>query len=229
MPAALQGNIHRYDFGPVIGAELSDTRPALIISNDDFNSNPEYDVAIAIPTSTTMPASVHSDQHVHIVASDSWASAWQIKTVDRDKLGDVVGQATPDELEDVLDALALRFDHRHPSGEIQTAAGPLSIAAGTLWDLTLADLRHGRYQPTVLVLDYNAGNNMAITVDVTPGEPSPHSPTSAPVTILDSERVATARVHRVRSIDASERELRPAGSVRSEDVGVVIDKLMMLL
>ena len=79
------------------------------------------------------------------------------------------------------------------------------------------------------MLDYNAGNNMAITVDVTPGEPSTLSPTSAPVTILDSERVATARVHRVRSIDASERELRPAGSVRSEDVGVVIDKLMMLL
>ena len=229
MPNARQGDIHWHDFGPVIGAELSSRRPALVISNDDFNSSPEYDVAMVIPTSSTMPAYTHSDQHVFIAASGSWASAWQVKATDRDQLDGFVGQATPDELEDVLDALALRFDHRHPSGEIQTAAGPLSIAAGTLWDLTLADLRHGRYQPTVLVLDYNAGNNMAITVDVTPGEPSTLSPTSAPVTILDSERVATARVHRVRSIDASERELRPAGSVRSEDVGVVIDKLTMLL
>ena len=229
MPNARQGDIHWHDFGPVIGAELSSRRPALVISNDDFNSSPEYDVAMVIPTSTTMPAYAHSDQHVFMAASGSWASTWQVKAADRDQLDGFVGQATPDELEDVLDALALRFDQRHPSGEIQTAAGPLSIAAGTLWDLTLAEPRHERYQPTVLVLDYNAGNNMAITVDVTPGEPSPHSPTSAPVTILDTERIATARVHRVRSIDASERELQPAGLVRPEDVDAVIDKLMTLL
>ena len=185
-------------------------------------------MAIAIPTSTTMPAIVHSDQHVHIVASDSWASR-QIKTVYQDKLDDVVGRATPDELEDVLDALFLRFDQRHDAGEIQTAEGPLPIAAGTLWNLTLAGPGRGEFQTMVLVLDYNAGNDMAIVVQITPGEPSPHSPTSAPVTILDIERIATARVHTVRSIDASERELQPAGLVSPEDVDIVIDKLMTLL
>ena len=70
---------------------------------------------------------------------------------------------------------------------------------------------------------------MAIVVQITPGEPSPQSPTSAPVTILDIERIATARVHTVRSIDASERELQPAGLVSPEDVDIVIDKLMTLL
>ena len=229
MPTARQGDILWHDFGPVIGAELSSRRPALVISNDDFNFSPEYDVAMVIPTSSAMPAYAHSDQHVFMAVSGSWASTWQVKAVDRDQLDGFVGQATPEELEDVLDALALRFDQRHHSGEIQTAAGPLSIAAGTLWDLTLAEPRHQRYQPTVLVLDYNAGNNMAITVDVTPGEPTPQSPTSVPVTILDTERISTARVHRVRSIDASERELQPAGAVRPEDVDAVIDKLMTLL
>ena len=229
MPTPLQGDIYSYYFGSVIGAELSDTRPALIISNDDFNSSRKYDVAIAIPTSTTMPAIVHSDQHVHIVASGSWASARQIKTVYQDKLDDVVGRATPDELEDVLDALFLRFDQRHDAGEIQTAEGPLPIATGTLWNLTLAEPGRGGFQTMVLVLDYNAGNDMAIVVQITPGEPSPQSPTSAPVTILDIERIATARVHTVRSIDASERELQPAGLVSPEDVDIVIDKLMTLL
>ena len=28
MPGALRGNVHWYDYGPVIGAELSDNRPA---------------------------------------------------------------------------------------------------------------------------------------------------------------------------------------------------------
>ena len=55
MPTARQGDIHWHDFGPVIGAELSSRRPALVISNDDFNFSPEYDVAMVIPTSTTVP------------------------------------------------------------------------------------------------------------------------------------------------------------------------------
>ena len=65
MPNVLQGNIYNdYDFGPGIGAELSGCRPALIISNDGFNSSREYGTAIAIPTSTSMPAEVHSRQHL---------------------------------------------------------------------------------------------------------------------------------------------------------------------
>ena len=54
MPPARQGDIHWYQFGPVIGAELSDHRPALIMSGDDVNR--ELEMAIALPTSTTMPA-----------------------------------------------------------------------------------------------------------------------------------------------------------------------------
>ena len=33
MPTAQQGDIHDYDFGPVIGAELSGQRPARVISD----------------------------------------------------------------------------------------------------------------------------------------------------------------------------------------------------
>ena len=49
-----QGDIHDYEFGPVIGAELSGRRPALVISNDEFNGH--YRTAVALPMSTTMPA-----------------------------------------------------------------------------------------------------------------------------------------------------------------------------
>ena len=72
-PAARQGGIYCYDFGPIHGAELSCRRRALVISNDDFNSSPQYDVVIVIPTSGRMPPTVFEDQHVHLVASDSWA------------------------------------------------------------------------------------------------------------------------------------------------------------
>ena len=77
-----------------------------------------------------------------------------------------------------------------------------------------------------MVLDYNAGNNMAITVEVALGEPRPGSPVAVPITILDIGAAASARVNIVRAVDASERELTPANIVRPEDVDAVIDKLL---
>ena len=55
------------------------------------------------------------------------------------------------------------------------------------------------------------------------------SPVAAPVTIPGSGQVASARVHVVRSIDASERDLTPAGEIGPEDVGAVINKMQALL
>ena len=70
---------------------------------------------------------------------------------------------------------------------------------------------------------------MTITVDVAHGAPIAGSPVAAPVTILRSAQVASAPVHLVRSIDASERVLAPAGETGPEDVDAVIDKLQALL
>ena len=53
MTPALRGSVFRYHFGPVIGAELSGQRAALIISGDDVNQAHQY--YIALPTSTSMP------------------------------------------------------------------------------------------------------------------------------------------------------------------------------
>ena len=227
MPAARQGDIHWYDFGPDIGAELSGRRPALVISNNEFNGR--YGVAIAVPTSTTMPRGELSRQHVLIPASNSWASAWHVKTEDEGKLGDLIGQASPDELEDVVEALGLRLDQRHAPGQITTRRGTFPMEAGTVWRLSLTDPVRGEFQATVLVLDYNHGNKMAITVGVAPGAPSANSPVAAPVTILRRGQVVSARVHVVRSIDASERDLTPAGEIDPQDVDAVIDKLQTLL
>ena len=74
-----------------------------------------------------------------------------------------------------------------------------------------------------------AGNKMTITVDLAHGAPSAGSRIAAPVTILRSGQVASARVHLVRSIDASKRVLAPAGETGPEDVDAVIDKLQALL
>ena len=226
MPHARQGDIHWYDFGPVIGAELSGRRPALIISNNDFNR--AFGVAIALPLSHTMPAEENRRQHVHIAASDSWASAWQIKSIDQGRLGDRIGRASPDEMDAVLESLLLRLGQQHAPGWIQTAVGLLPVGAGTLWDLTLRNPGQAERQVPALVLDYNAGNGMAITVEVALGEPRPGSPVVVPITIQDT-CAAGARVNIVRAIDLSERDILPANVVEPEDVNFVIERLLECL
>ena len=59
--------------------------------------------------SRTMPAQENRRQHVHIAPSDSWASAWQIKSIDQARLGDRIGRASPDEMDAVLESLLLRL------------------------------------------------------------------------------------------------------------------------
>ena len=224
MPIARQGDIHWYNFGPVIGAELSSLRPALVISNDDFNR--AFGVAIALPMSSTMPAEIHRRQHIYISASNSWASAWQMKSVDRDKLGDRIGKASPDEMDAVIEALLVRLNLRDDPVWIQTAVGLFPIGAGTVANLTLTGPDWDERHVSVLALNYNAGNNMAITVEVELGESRPGSPVAVRVTLLDIGVAAYARVNIVRAIDASERDLVPTNMVRLEDVDAVIDKLL---
>ena len=70
MPGALRGNVHWYDYGPVIGAELSDNRPALVISNDVTNR--QLELCITAPMSTAMPDVRFRMHHTRIEEADSW-------------------------------------------------------------------------------------------------------------------------------------------------------------
>ena len=100
MATALRGNIHWHDFGPVIGAELSGNRPTLILSNNSLNKS--LTTAITVPTSKTEPQERFRRQHIWLNESESYASARQLKSVLQDNLGECIGQAASQELEDVI-------------------------------------------------------------------------------------------------------------------------------
>ena len=223
-----QGDIHDYEFGPVIGAELSGRRPALIISTDEFNGS--YGMAIALPMSTTMPAERYrTRQHVYIADTSSWASTRQVKAVHQRRLGAIMGRASPDELDDVIESLARRFTARHTPGEVATPDGIVPIGAGSLWQLPVTGPDGGTFVTTVLIVDYNAGNNLAITVEVEAREPRAGAPGDVPITLLESNVAATALVQRVRTIDARERDLTAAGRARPEEVGAVISRFLSMI
>ena len=228
MPSARQGDIYDYDFGPVIGAELSGRRPALIISNNGFNE--AFGTAIALPMSSSIPAERYrTRQHVYVAGSGSWSSTRQVRAVHQRRLGSLMGRASIDELDDIIESLARRFTATHRPGAVATADGIMPIDAGTLWRLPVIGPGGGTFFTTVLVIDYNAGNNLAITVEVEERGPRPGFPSEVPVTVQGSNVAATALIQRVRTIDVGERDLTAAGRTRPESAGAVIGRLIAMI
>ena len=155
MPRAIRGSVHWYDFGPLVGNELSGRRPALIISNTDLNRG--LSVAIALPLSTSTPSPRHLHNHVFIESTGSWASARQIKTIDQQKLGDKIAEASPIELEMAVEVLIERLASA-------SYAGTGLIESGTLLDVGFQDESDSSQTMRVIVLDYNRANGRSCPV-----------------------------------------------------------------
>ena len=203
MPPAIRGSVHWYDFGPLVGNELSGRRPALIISNTDLNRG--LSVAIDLPMSTAIPSPRHLHNHVFIEATGSWASVRQIKTIDRERLGDKIAEASANELEMVVGVLVERL-----AGASFAGAGPLE--SGTLLDVGFQDETGSSQTMRVIVLDYNRANGMAIVAEIEDGV-APTSPVRKPVHMGGSSQPASALVHRVRSFDLQARTIRKIGTI----------------
>lgn len=140
-----------------------------------------------------------------------------------------MGRASPDELDDAIESLIRRFTARHSPGEVATPEGAMPIDAGSLWRLPMVGPSGAAFLTTVLIVDYNAGNNLAITVEVEEREPRLGAPGDIPITVLNSDVAATALVQRVRTIDASGRDLTAIGMARPEEVGAVISRLLSII
>ena len=223
MPPAVRGSVHWYDFGPVVGHELSGHRPALIISNTELNRR--LHVAIAIPISTTAPPAMHLRNHVYITSSDSWASVRQIKTIDRRKLGDKIADAADDELETMVEILVERLSaERDRGGPVQTASGEERITPGTLctFDFYFENVVEA---VEMLLLDYNHGNGMGIAVEVE-RHSTPNSPVRTPINVEGFSDPASALVHRVRSIDVPDRIVGKTGVVNDTSLMTVGQALL---
>ena len=227
MSGALRGNVHWYNYGPVIGAELSDNRPAIVISNDQINR--QLELCITVPMSTSMPDVRFLMNHVRIEEADSWASTRQIKAIHQGLLGDFIARASPDEMNSVILSIAQRLAHQHAPGQIETIQGTFQIAPGTIWDLHLKDTRGQDSASPVLVIDYNAGNNMAVAADIEYAKRGSSSPVAVPIIIRDRQQAASALLHRVRSIDTSQRHLTSVGETHPEHTQAVTNRLISLI
>jgi len=106
MARLLRGEIRWADLNPTRGHEQSGMRPVLILSHDVFNERSGTVIAIAI---TSQLQKAGFPLTLELKSGDlpkrSWAKISQIRTLSTERIGQVVGKVSHEELEQVIEGL----------------------------------------------------------------------------------------------------------------------------
>jgi mRNA interferase MazF len=106
MAGILRGEIRWADLNPVRGREQAGLRPVMILSQDVFNACSGTVIAVAI---TSQPQKAGFPLTLELKSENmpkkSWIKISQIRTLSVERIGKVIGKASPDELAQVIDGL----------------------------------------------------------------------------------------------------------------------------
>jgi len=106
MARILRGEIRWADLNPVRGHEQAGLRPVLILSQDVFNERSGTVIAVAL---TSQPQRAGFPLTLELQARGlpkmSWVTISQIRTLAVERIGKVIGRASPEELAQVVEGL----------------------------------------------------------------------------------------------------------------------------
>jgi mRNA interferase MazF len=102
----LRGEIRWADLNPVRGREQAGRRPVLILSRDVFNQRSGTVITVAI---TSQPQRAGFPLTLELKAKGlpkrSWAKISQIRTLSVERLGGRIGEASPEEITQIIEGL----------------------------------------------------------------------------------------------------------------------------
>ena len=105
--------LYSVNLDPTIGAEMQKTRPCLVVSPDEMNAYvrtviivPLTSTSRALPTRVLIKATPQSGLN-----NDSYAAIDQLKTVDKSRLGTLIGEISKSEKHDITNVLLDMFDY----------------------------------------------------------------------------------------------------------------------
>ena len=104
MAGILRGEIRWADLNPTKGREQSGMRPVLILSHDVFNERSGTVIAIAI-TSQLQKAGFPLTLELKTgdLPKRSWAKISQIRTLSTERIGQVIGKVSQEELAQIIE------------------------------------------------------------------------------------------------------------------------------
>lgn len=106
MARILRGEIRWADLNPVRGHEQAGLRPVLILSQDVFNERSGTVIAVALtsqPQRAGFPLTL--ELQARGLPKKSWVKISQIRTLAVERIGKVIGRASPEELAQVVEGL----------------------------------------------------------------------------------------------------------------------------
>jgi len=106
MAGILRGEVRWADLNPGRGREQAGLRPVMILSLDIFNERSGTVIAVAI---TSQPQKAGFPLTLELKSArmpkKSWIKISQIRTLSVERIGKVIGRASPDELIRVIEGL----------------------------------------------------------------------------------------------------------------------------
>jgi len=106
MARILRGEIRWADLNPTRGREQAGLRPVLILSQDVFNERSGTVIAVALtsqPQRAGFPLTL--ELHARGLPKKSWVKISQIRTLAIERIGKVIGRASPEEVAQVIEGL----------------------------------------------------------------------------------------------------------------------------
>ena len=114
-----RGEIYYADLSPVIGSEQGGVRPVLIIQNDIGNRYSPTVIAAAITSQrdkAKLPTHIELSAQSCGLQKDSTVLLEQVRTIDKKRLRERMGEITPEPMNSINSALSISFglvDRRH--------------------------------------------------------------------------------------------------------------------
>ena len=106
MAHILRGDIRWADLDPVRGREQSGRRPVLVISQDVFNERSGTVIALAL---TSQPPTAGFPLTYPLPSAGlpkpSWVKISQVRTLSVERLGEKLGSAQPEDLDEIIGGL----------------------------------------------------------------------------------------------------------------------------
>lgn len=106
MAKILRGDIRWADLNPTRGKEQAGLRPVLVLSHDVFNEHSGTVIAVAItsqPQRAGFPLTL--ELKTGHLPRRSWAKISQIRTLSTERIGQVIGKISQEELAQVIEGL----------------------------------------------------------------------------------------------------------------------------
>ncbi|MBO5164064.1 MAG: type II toxin-antitoxin system PemK/MazF family toxin [Ruminococcus sp.] len=107
-----RGEIYYADLSPVVGSEQGGIRPVLIVQNDVGNKHSPTVIAAAITSrqdKNRLPTHIEVQADKCGLARDSIVLLEQIRTIDKKRLGDKMGELDLRSMDKVNTALSISF------------------------------------------------------------------------------------------------------------------------